>query len=170
VREIPLQEFLSLVNEGKGNTGWMNEGNWNEGDRNKGNWNEGNWNEGNSNEGNWNEGNSNEGNSNDGNSNEGDRNKGDRNKGDRNIGSYNRGNDLCGLFNTDGGCVIFNGYTPMKHTKIEKMDGYYLLTNCIDSKVMPSDRELEKIKELPNFDFEIMKELILGNKKEKKAK
>jgi hypothetical protein len=36
VREIPLQEFLALVNEGSRNTGWANEGN-----SNKGNWNKG---------------------------------------------------------------------------------------------------------------------------------
>jgi hypothetical protein len=54
VREISLQEFLSLVNEGSRNTGWM--GNWNKGDSNVGNGNKGNSNKGDSNEGNSNKG------------------------------------------------------------------------------------------------------------------
>jgi hypothetical protein len=182
VREIPLQEFLALVNEGSINTGWANEGNWNKGDSNvgngnKGNSNKGDSNEGDSNKGDLNEGDGNEGNcnkgdwnkgdGNEGNCNKGDWNKGDGNEGNYNIGSYNRGNDLCGLFNTDGGCVIFNKYTPTKHTEIKKMKGYSLLAECIFEKKLPEKEELEEIKKLPNFDEAVMRELILGKESKK---
>jgi hypothetical protein len=112
-----------------------------------GNWNKGDWNKGDSNEG--------------------DSNKGNRNKGDWNIGSYNRADGACGIFNTDGGCVIFNRYTPMKHTEIEKTDGYCDLASCIAMRRNPTESELDEIKKLPNFDEGVMKELIFG-KGEKK--
>ena len=112
VREIPLQEFLALVNEGTGNNGWSNKGDWNEGNDN--------------------------------------------------IGSYNRADGACGIFNTDGGCVIFNRYTPMKHTEIEKMKGYLALASCITMRRNPTECELLEIRKLPNFDEKIMKELIFG--------
>jgi hypothetical protein len=182
VREIPLQEFLALVNEGSRNTGWMNDGDWNKGDCNKGDCNKGNDNEGdcnkgNDNEGDWNKGDCNKGDDNEGTCNEGNCNKGDWNKGDCNKGDYNkgdcnegngniglcnRGNDTCGLFNTDGGCVIFNKYTPTKHTKIEKMKGYSLLAECIFEKKLPEEEELAEIRKLPNFDEKVMNELIFG--------
>jgi hypothetical protein len=101
VREIPLQEFLALVNEGStGNTGWANEGDSNKGDCNKGDCNEGDGNEGDwqqgqtkgdSNKGDWNKGDSNEGDSQRGQRNKGDWNKGDWNKGDWNKGDWNEG-------------------------------------------------------------------------------
>ena len=142
VREIPSQEFLSLVNEGSRNSGWSNQGNSNKGD--------------------WNQGDSNKGDSN-----EGDSNKGNSNKGDRNIGLCNRGNDTCGLFNTDSGCVIFNKYTKTKHTEIEKMKGYSLLAECIFEKKLPEKEELAEIEKLPNFDEAVMRELILGKESKK---
>jgi hypothetical protein len=207
VREIPSQEFLSLVNEGSRNSGWSNKGdsnkgNSNEGDSNEGNsnegdWNEGNWNKGDSNEGNcnegnsnkgdsnegdcnkgdsnvgnrnegnwnegdWNKGDSNEGDCNEGDSNKGNRNKGDRNEGNDNIGSYNRADGACGIFNTDGGCVIFNRYTPMKHIEIEKTDGYRYLASCVAMRREPTEDELAEIRKLPNFDEKVMNELIFG--------
>jgi hypothetical protein len=147
VREIPLQELLALVNEGSRNTGWMNEGDYNEGDCNKGDYNEGDCNEGNCNKGDCNEG---------------DCNEGDRNKGDYNIGSYNRADGACGIFNTDGGCVIFNRYTPMKHIEIEKTDGYRYLALCVAMRREPTEDELAEIRKLPNFDEKVMNELIFG--------
>ena len=72
IREIPWDEVLKRVNQGKGCTGILNTGNcntgnwntgdWNTGDRNTGNCNTGNWNTGNWNTGNWNTGNCNTGN------------------------------------------------------------------------------------------------------------
>ena len=44
VREIPWQELLTIVNEGKDNTGLCNTGDWNTGNRNTGDWNTGDWN------------------------------------------------------------------------------------------------------------------------------
>ena len=122
VREISLQEFLSLVNKGSGNTGWMNEGYRNKGNDNKGNGNEGN----------------------------------------HNIGSYNRADGACGIFNTDGGCVIFNRYTPMKHIEIEKTDGYRYLASCVAMRREPTEDGLAEIRKLPNFDEKVMNELIFG--------
>jgi len=142
VREISLQEFLSLVNKGSGNTGWMNEGTCNEGNYNKGDRNEGTCNEGTCNKGNRNEGNYNEGN--------------------YNIGSYNRADGACGIFNTDGGCVIFNRYTPMKHIEIEKTDGYRYLASCVAMRREPTEDGLAEIRKLPNFDEKVMNELIFG--------
>jgi hypothetical protein len=177
VREVPLQEFLALVNEGSRNTGWANQGDSNKGNSNKGNSNVGNSNKGNSNKGNWNKGNGNEGDcnkgdcnkgdSNEGNSNVGNGNEGDCNKGDANIGLFNRGNNTCGLFNTDGGCVIFNKYTPTKHTDIEDMCGFRILASCMSLGRMPDSAELEEIKKLPNFDEAVMRELILGKESKK---
>ena len=152
VREIPSQEFLALVNEGSRNTGWANEGDCNKGDFNKGDCNKGDFNKGDCNKGDGNEGDDNEGND---------------NKGDANIGSFNRGNDLCGLFNTDGGCIIFNRYTPMKHTDIEEMCGFRILFSCMSLGRMPDSAELEEIKKLPNFDEAVMRELILGKESKK---
>ena len=142
VREISLQEFLSLVNKGSGNTGWMNEGNYNKGNGNRGNGNDGDWNKGADNNGN--------------------DNKGDDNKGNHNIGSYNRADGACGIFNTDGGCVIFNRYTPMKHIEIEKTDGYRYLASCVAMRREPTEDELAEIRKLPNFDEKVMNELIFG--------
>jgi hypothetical protein len=103
VREISLQEFLSLVNEGSRNTGWMNNGNWNKGDSNVGNGNKGNSNKGDSNEGNSNKGDLNEGDGNEGNCNKGDWNKGDGNEGNDNEGDYNEGDRNEGDWNKGNG-------------------------------------------------------------------
>lgn len=64
IREIPWDEVLKRVNQGKGCTGIRNTGNGNTGDRNTGDRNTGDWNTGNGNTGNWNTGNGNTGNCN----------------------------------------------------------------------------------------------------------
>ena len=92
VREIPLKEFLTLVNKGSNNFGWDNDGDYNKGDYNKGDYNEGDHNEGDYNKGDYNEGDSNIGHSNKGDSNIGNCNKGDNNEGNRNEGDNNKGN------------------------------------------------------------------------------
>ena len=61
IREIPWDEVLKRVNQGKGctgicNTGNRNTGDWNTGNRNTGDWNTGDWNTGNRNTGDWNTG------------------------------------------------------------------------------------------------------------------
>ena len=101
IREIPWDEVLKRVNQGKGCTGICNTGNWNTGNcntgdrntgnRNTGNWNTGNWNTGDWNTGNWNTGNWNTGNRNTGNCNTGNRNTGNCNTGDWNSASFSNG-------------------------------------------------------------------------------
>ena len=54
VREIPWDELLRIVNEGKDCTGLCNTGDWNTGNRNTGDWNTGDWNTGDWNTGDWN--------------------------------------------------------------------------------------------------------------------
>ena len=121
VREIPWDEVLRIVNEGRDCTGLANTGNWNTGSRNAGNWNTGNRNTGsrnagdcntgdkntgdrntgNWNTGNWNTGNWNTGNWNTGNWNTGNMNTGDMNTGDWNTGDWNKVSYSSGCFNTD---------------------------------------------------------------------
>lgn len=115
VREIPWNELLGIVNEGKectgfGNTGDNNIGDWNSGDRNIGDGNVGDRNigsnnlgdknVGNDNIGNWNSGKWNTGNMNVGNANSGSWNIGDWNNGEWNIGSKNVGDNNTGGSNT----------------------------------------------------------------------
>ena len=106
VREIPWDEVLRIVNEGRdctglANTGNKNTGSRNAGDCNTGNKNTGNWNTGNMNTGNWNTGNKNTSNWNTGNMNTGNRNTGSRNAGDMNTGDWNKVSYSSGCFNTD---------------------------------------------------------------------
>ena len=105
VREIPWDEVLRIVNEGRDCTGLANTGNWNTGSRNAGdcntgNMNTGNWNTGNRNTGDMNTGNCNTGNMNTGNWNTGSRNAGDMNTGNWNTGNMNTGNRNTGDCNT----------------------------------------------------------------------
>ena len=101
VREIPWDEVLRIVNEGRDCTGLANTGNWNTGNRNTGNWNTGNRNTGSRNAGDCNTGNKNTGNKNTGNWNTGNRNTGNRNTGDMNTGDWNKVSYSSGCFNTD---------------------------------------------------------------------
>ena len=95
IREIPWNELLNIVNEGKDCTGLCNSGN-----SNSGNWNSGNWNSGDRNSGNSNSGDSNSGDRNSGNSNSGDRNSGNSNSGDWNSGDWNSGDWNSGNWNS----------------------------------------------------------------------
>ena len=96
VREIPWDEVLRIVNEGKDCTGLCNTGDCNTGDWNTGNRNTGDWNTGD-----WNTGNRNTGNRNTGNRNTGDCNTGNRNTGDWNTGDWNKTNFSSGCFCTE---------------------------------------------------------------------
>ena len=100
VREIPWQELLTIVNEGKDCTGLCNTGNCNTGDWNTGNCNTGDYNTGYRNTGSRNTGDENIGNENTGDRNTGDENTGDRNTGNRNIGNWNTGYCNTGHCNT----------------------------------------------------------------------
>ena len=100
VREIPWDEVLRIVNEGKNCTGLCNTGNRNTGNRNTGDCNTGDWNTGDCNTGDWNTGNRNTGNRNTGDCNTGNRNTGDCNTGDCNTGDCNTGDWNTGDWNT----------------------------------------------------------------------
>ena len=95
IREIPWDEVLKRVNQGKGCTGICNTGNCNTGNRNTGN-----CNTGNRNTGDWNTGNRNTGDRNTGDRNTGDWNTGDWNTGDCNTGDWNTGDWNTGDWNT----------------------------------------------------------------------
>ena len=130
IREIPWDELLKIVNEGKNctglyNTGNRNTGDWNTGDYNTGNWNTGDLNTGNYNTGNWNAGDLNIGNLNTGDHNTGDLNignlnTGDHNTGDRNTGDWNTGNYNTGDWNKssfNNGCFMTEEPTIMMFNK-----------------------------------------------------
>jgi len=85
VREIPWNELLTIVNTGKGCTGYSNSGSRNSGNYNSGYWNSGKCNSGNRNSGYWNSGNCN---------------SGDCNSGDCNSGDWNKCDYSSGCFNT----------------------------------------------------------------------
>lgn len=99
IREIPWNEVLKRVNQGKGCTGICNTGDRNTGNRNTGTYNTGDWNTGDGNTGDCNTGARNTGNHNTGNRNTGDRNTGDRNTGNFNTGDWNIGNRNIGTYN-----------------------------------------------------------------------
>ena len=219
VREIPWQELLTIVNEGKDCTGLCNTGNCNTGDWNTGNCNTGDYNTGYRNIGNrntgdrntgdrntgnrnigyCNTGHCNTGSRNTGNENTGDRNTGDRNTGDRNTGDWNSTNFSSGIFNSvEQPLYIFNLPTKISRNEIRnhkgikildwnfenswwiysenmsdeeksihpehKTTGGYLKT--VDFKTACKmmwdslcDDEKQCVKEIPNFNAEVFKEI-----------
>ena len=214
VREIPWQELLTIVNEGKDctglcnigdcNTGYKNTGNSNTGYRNTGNSNTGYRNTGNSNTGYSNTGNSNTGYRNTGNSNTGYRNTGNSNTGNsntgyRNTGNWNSANFSTGFFNSvEQPLYIFNKPTKMSRDEISNCEGIKILNlnfenslwiysenmsdkektlhpehkttggylKTVDFKTACRmmwdnlcDDEKQCVKEIPNFNAEVFKEI-----------
>ena len=151
VREIPWDEVLRIVNEGKDctglcNTGNQNTGNQNTGNQNTGDWNTGDWNTGNRNTGDWNTGDWNTGNQNTGNQNTGDRNTGDWNTGDWNTGDWNTGDCNTGDWNRssfNAGCfnteeqkvTMFNKPSDWTYRQWLNSDARYLLNQIPKSVV-----------------------------------
>ena len=126
VREIPWDEVLRIVNEGKDCTGLCNTGNQNTGNRNTGNRNTGNQNTGNRNTGDWNTGNRNTG----------DWNTGDWNTGDCNTGDWNRSSFNAGCFNTEEQKVtMFNKPSDWTYRQWLNSDARYLLNQIPKSVV-----------------------------------
>ena len=224
VREIPWQELLTIVNEGKDCTGLCNTGNCNTGNCNTGNCNTGDCNTGNCNTGNYNTGYRNignrntgdcntgycntgnrntgycnTGNENTGNENTGDRNTGYCNTGNENTGDWNSANFSTGFFNSvEQPLYIFNKPTKMSRGEISNCKGIEIL-NCnfknswwiysenmskeektlhpehkttggylktVDFKTACkimwdklSDDEKQCVKEIPNFNAEVFKEI-----------
>ena len=111
VREIPWDEVLRIVNEGKDCTGLCNTGDWNTGD-----WNTGDWNTGNRNTGDWNTGN--------------------QNTGNRNTGDWNRSSFNAGCFNTEEQKVtMFNKPSDWTYRQWLNSDARYLLNQIPKSVV-----------------------------------
>ena len=103
IREIPWDEVLRIVNEGKDCTGLCNTGN-----RNTGDWNTGDCNTGNRNTGN--------------------RNTGDWNTGDCNTGDWNRSSFSTGCFNTEEqNIIMFNKPSVWTYGEWVNSDARYLL-------------------------------------------
>ena len=111
VREIPWDEVLRIVNEGKDCTGLWNTGDWNTGDCNTGDCNTGN-------------------------RNTGDCNTGNRNTGDWNTGDWNRSSFNAGCFNTEGQKVtMFNKPSDWTYRQWLNSDARYLLNQIPKSVV-----------------------------------
>ena len=133
IREIPWDELLKIVNEGKNCTGLCNTGNYNTGGCNTGNYNTGGCNTGNYNTGDRNTGGRNTGNSNTGNYNTGCYNTGGCNTGNYNTGYYNTGDWNKSSFNN--GCfmteeptiMMFNKPTSWTHQTWYSSDARYYL-------------------------------------------
>ena len=117
VREVTWEEMLTMVNQGKGNSGLCNTGDWNTGTWNTGNRNTGYYNTGNRNTGYYNTGDCNTGYCNTGDCNTGycntgywntgNRNTGNRNTGDCNTGDWNLSDRNAGCFNTESHNPMF---------------------------------------------------------------
>ena len=121
--EIPWDEVLKRINQGKGCTGICNTGDWNTGD-----WNTGNRNTGDCNTGNRNTGNRNTGNRNTGNRNTGDWNTGNRNTGDWNTGDWNSASFSNGVFCTEEPeILIFNKPSGMTFRQWRDSEACHLL-------------------------------------------
>ena len=176
-------------NSGDRNSGDRNSGNWNSGNRNSGSWNSGNWNSGNRNSGNWNSGNRNSGNHNSGNWNSGNWNSGDWNSTSYSTGFFNSIEQPLYIFNksTDMSRNDFYNLLAVRamlwkyennwwiysenmtdeekaaHPEHETTGGYL---KTVDFKTAcglmwdnMSDDEKAAVKNIPNFDADVFKEI-----------
>lgn len=122
IREIPWNEVLKRVNQGKGCTGICNTGDRNTGNFNTGDWNIGNRNIGTYNIGDWNTGNGNTG----------DFNTGNRNTGDCNTGDWNKASFSNGVFCTEEPeILIFNKPSGMTLRQWRDSEACYLLNQIL---------------------------------------
>ena len=113
IREIPWDEVLKRVNQGKGCTGILNTGNCNTGNCNTGDRNTGNCNTGDRNTGDWNTGN---------------RNTGNWNTGDWNTGDWNSASFSNGVFCTkEPEILIFDKPSGMTFRQWRDSEAYCLL-------------------------------------------
>ena len=128
IREIPWDEVLKRVNQGKGCTGICNTGDCNTGNRNTGNRNTGDRNTGDWNTGDRNTGNRNTGDCNTGDCNTGDWNTGDWNTGNRNTGDWNSASFSNGVFCTEEPeILIFNKPSGMTFRQWRDSEACHLL-------------------------------------------
>lgn len=161
VSEFTRDDLQALIRDGNYNSGSDNTGNCNSGHCNTGNCNSGSYNSGSYNSGNCNSGNCNSGNCNSGDYNSGNHNSGGYNSGSYNFGHFNSGNCNSGLFNTDDPYIrMFNKPTNIRFTEfLDKFNhGFYHFLGRIHTKNLWAKDE-KRIRELPNFDAEIFKEI-----------
>jgi hypothetical protein len=157
----------------RNNTGDWNTGDNNTGDNNTGDWNTGHRNTGDSNTGyrntgDWNTGDSNTGDNNTGDNNTGDNNTGHRNTGHRNTGKWNSCDKETGFFNTKQSETIrvFNkDYSREEWENCDKPNFLYFelksdyKKDFIESFNNTSKEDVELLLKLPNFDYEVFKEI-----------
>ena len=176
-------------NSGDWNSGNCNSGNWNSGNCNSGNRNSGDWNSGDWNSGNCNSGNRNSGDWNSGNRNSGNRNSGDWNSTNYSTGFLNSAEQPLYIFNkpTDMSRNEFNNLLAIKamnwkfenswwiysdnmtdeekkaHPEYETTGGYLktvdFKTACSLMWENMTDDEKLAVKDIPNFDAEVFKEI-----------
>ena len=167
VQEISWQELLEIVNTGKGCTGYGNSGNYNSGNRNSGDDNSGDRNSGNDNSGNRNSGTCNSGDYNSGNYNSGNGNSGDWNKCSFSNGCFNTEDPKIYLFNkpsewTYGDWVRSDACFILDPKLRDPFGSYTIGNNTENMRTWWSEltsREKDVIKNLPNFDAAIFKEI-----------
>ena len=166
-------------NSGSFNSGTRNSGDSNSGDGNTGIWNSGNNNSGNLNFGNWNSGNYNSGNNNSGNWNSGNWNSGYFNSTTPKVTSFNKptnltheefrqlkGVQVLDMYFTNTLCVFSDEMTDEEkkdHPEHETTGGYL---KTVDFKTVCklmwerlNEDEKQAVKEIPNFDAEVFKEI-----------
>lgn len=147
---------IGFRNHGNYNNGWYNAGDNNIGDNNAGNGNIGSYNNGNNNSG-W----DNIGDFNFGTNNNGQNNFGHLNCGDNNVGICNSGQYCYGLFNTmPQKPMIFNQEVNMSMEEFHSLlkDNLDIFERVHDKCC--SKEDIDFIKQLPNFDENIFKEIV----------
>lgn len=187
VKELNWYEVLDLCNTGNNNSGRDNSGDYNSGNCNSGDYNSGICNSGDRNSGNYNSGDYNSGWYNSGWYNSGNCNSGDWNSGMHNSGFFNSANDLCFAFNKvcdRNSILVSKGYKilTLKYTNNwwvstinmtdeekeahpeYKATGGYLKTLPFKEACALMWGELDEdeklaVKEIPNFDADVFKEI-----------
>ena len=184
VREISWQELLTIVNTGVGCTGLSNSGDFNSGNRNSGDFNSGyfnsgNLNSGNRNSGDWNSGYFNSGNLNSGSWNSGNWNSGFFNSTTPNVRAFNKptgltyeefykikGVQVLELYYENNLWVVSENMTEEEkkdHPEHETTGGYLktvdFKTACKMMWERLNDDDKQAVKEIPNFDAEVFKEI-----------
>ena len=187
LREITGEELAHLRGLERGNTGVFNTGDQNTGSWNTGDQNTGSWNTGHCNTGSHNTGNRNTGHWNTGSQNTGNRNTGGFNKCNHSTGFFNTQERTITIFNKDSGMTYDEFYSSKYYdalnsapfvltewhefTEAEKNDSiirqsiggklisYTYEEACANWWKLLSNEAKETIKNIPNFDAKIFKEI-----------
>ena len=153
-------------NTGDYNTGGHNSGDSNTGDYNSGRYNSGRYNSGRCNSGRYNSGNFNSGHYNSGNWNTGNFNSGDYNSGDYNSGFFNTNEPKMRIFNKESNytikefCDNFKIPSLLKFNLLKGKDFKESFKEYFDNYDKEQrEKDIEAIKNLPNFDADIFEEI-----------